>query len=98
MENTDTSKIQRHGKKLLLSTDFSKSSWDAIVYALELYADQECDFYILNAYAKDAYGLNSISRLDPDDAFNTLSENRSNETASASQTWANWAILRMFQC
>ncbi|WP_373517945.1 universal stress protein [Pricia sp.] len=65
------------GKKLLLPTDFSKNSWDALVYSIKLYADQECDFYILNAYAKDAYGLNSISRLDPDDAFNKLSENRS---------------------
>lgn len=65
------------GKKLLLPTDFSKSSWDAIMYALKLYAEQECDFYILNTYTKDSHGLENINRLDPDEAFNKLSENRS---------------------
>ncbi|WP_373517897.1 universal stress protein [Pricia sp.] len=67
------------GKKLLLPTDFSKNSWNAIVYALKLHAEQDCDFYILNTYVKDSHGLNNINRLDPDEAFNKLSENRSKE-------------------
>lgn len=67
------------GKKMLLPTDFSKSSWNAIQYAIKLYENQECDFYILNSYAKDTNGLDSLSLLDPDEAFNKLSENRSKE-------------------
>ena len=61
------------GKKMLLPTDFSKSSWNAIQYAIKLYEHQECDFYILNTYTKDSYGLASISLLDPDGSFNKLS-------------------------
>lgn len=67
------------GKKILLPTDFSRSSWNAIQYAIKLYENQECDFYILNTYSKDVYGLDSITFLDPDEAFNKLSENRSKE-------------------
>lgn len=35
--------------KILLPTDFSDNAWNAIVYALKLYADQECTFYLLNS-------------------------------------------------
>lgn len=65
------------GKKILLPTDFSKSSWDAIQYAIKLYEKRDCDFYILNTYAKEAHGLGNYVLLDPDDAFNKMSENRS---------------------
>jgi len=64
-------------KKILLCTDFSKSSWNAIQYAVKLYEDQDCDFYILNTYAKDVYGLEGYTLLDPDEAFGKLSENHS---------------------
>lgn len=67
------------GKKILLPTDFSKSSWNAIQYAVKLYEKHDCDFYILNSYAKDAHGLGNYVLLDPDDAFNKMSENRSKE-------------------
>ncbi|HET8736536.1 MAG TPA: universal stress protein [Pricia sp.] len=67
------------GKKLLLPTDFSISSWNAIQYAIKLYEDEDCDFYILNTYLKDAQGLDSATLLDPDDAFNNLSEKNSLE-------------------
>ncbi|SNR28192.1 Nucleotide-binding universal stress protein, UspA family [Maribacter sedimenticola] len=66
-------------KKLLLPTDFSKNSWNAIQYAIQLYKNQECDFYILNTYAKEAHGLDNITLLDPDEAFNKYSELRSNQ-------------------
>jgi nucleotide-binding universal stress UspA family protein len=75
------------GKKILLPTDFSKSSWNAIRYAIKLYENQECDFYILNTYAKDAYGLDSLILLDPDDAFNKLSERRSKEELGNILMW-----------
>lgn len=66
------------GKKLLLPTDFSMNSWNAIQYAIMLYEHHPCDFYMLNTYSKDSPGFDSIT-LDPEEAFNKLSENRSKE-------------------
>jgi nucleotide-binding universal stress UspA family protein len=37
-------------KKILLPTDFSDNSWNAIKYALELFKDEECQFHLLNTY------------------------------------------------
>ncbi|CAM4161823.1 universal stress protein [Zobellia nedashkovskayae] len=67
------------GKKILLPTDFSKYSLNAIQYAIKLYENKDCDFYILNTYAKDTHGLDSLTLLDPDEAFNKLSEKRSKQ-------------------
>ncbi len=67
------------GKKILLLTDFSENSWRAIKYAVRLYIDQSCDFYILNTYAKDSFGLDAYVLLDPDDAFGRLSESHSRD-------------------
>ncbi|MBQ4820948.1 universal stress protein [Aquimarina sp. MMG016] len=37
-------------KKILIPTDFSDNAWNTILYAMELYANIPCDFYILNTY------------------------------------------------
>lgn len=37
-------------KKILLPTDFSKNSWNAILYATELYKNEQVDFFLLNAF------------------------------------------------
>jgi len=37
-------------KKILLPTDFSDNSWNAISYALKLFKDETCVFYLLNTY------------------------------------------------
>jgi nucleotide-binding universal stress UspA family protein len=42
-------------KKILLPTDFSDNSWNAIKYALQLFKDEECNFYLLNAYTPVIY-------------------------------------------
>lgn len=60
-----------------MTTDFSKNSWNAIQYAIKLYENQNCDFYILNTYTKDTHGLNNYTLLDPDESFNKLMEKRS---------------------
>ncbi|WP_452600405.1 universal stress protein [Pontimicrobium sp. MEBiC01747] len=36
-------------RNILLLTDFSDNAWSAIVYALKLYANKPCTFYVLNA-------------------------------------------------
>ncbi|PKQ45128.1 universal stress protein [Confluentibacter flavum] len=43
---------------ILLPTDFSDNAWNAIVYALKLYADEYCTFYFLHS----TYISNSVSR------------------------------------
>lgn len=45
-------------KTILLPTDFSENSWNAIQYALTLFKDQECTFYILNTYMPSIYHMN----------------------------------------
>jgi len=42
-------------KKVLLPTDFSENSWNAIKYALQLFKDQECVFILLNTYTPIIY-------------------------------------------
>lgn len=38
-------------KNILLPTDFSNNAWNAIDYALKLFKDDECLFYLLNSYS-----------------------------------------------
>ena len=42
-------------KKILLPTDFSDNSWNAIKYALQLYKNEKCVFIILNTYTPVVY-------------------------------------------
>ena len=41
-------------KTILLPTDFSENSWKAVEYALELYENETCKFYILHALEPQA--------------------------------------------
>jgi len=42
-------------KKILLPTDFSKNSLNAIRYAVQLFKDEKCVFYIMNTYTPTIY-------------------------------------------
>ncbi|MBQ0787094.1 MAG: universal stress protein [Oceanihabitans sp.] len=44
-------------KKILLPTDFSDNSKNAISYALKLFKEEECIFYILNTYTPIVYQM-----------------------------------------
>lgn len=44
-------------KKILLPTDFSKNSWNAISYALQLFKDDVCHFYLVNTYTPVIYNV-----------------------------------------
>ena len=46
-------------KRIVLPTDFSNNSWNAIAYALTLFKNIPCDFFILNAYQVGASGLST---------------------------------------
>ena len=47
-------------KRILLPTDFSKNALNAIRYALDLYQDQNCDFYFLNAFMVNGYSIDNM--------------------------------------
>ncbi|WP_411030512.1 universal stress protein [Spongiimicrobium sp. 3-5] len=52
-------------KRILLPTDFSKNALNAIRYALELYKNETCDFYFLNAYQVNGYSIDSMMVPEP---------------------------------
>ncbi len=55
-------------KKILLPTDFSDNSWNAIKYALQLFKDEACNFLLLNTYTpiiySEEYILTNPSQFD----------------------------------
>ncbi len=46
--------------KILLPTDFSFNAWNAISYAVQLFKDQECKFYILHTYTPAFYRMDYL--------------------------------------
>ena len=44
-------------KSILIPTDFSRNAWHAITYALLLYKDEPCTFYLLHTYAPAFYRM-----------------------------------------
>lgn len=52
-------------KRILLPTDFSKNALNAIRYALDLYKDQVCDFYFLNAFTVNGYSIENMMVPEP---------------------------------
>ena len=47
-------------KKILLPTDFSENSWNAIKYALQFFKEETCKFYILNTYTPIVYHVEHV--------------------------------------
>lgn len=43
--------------RILLPTDFSENAWNAIRYALTIFKNRPCDFFIFNSYQLGASGL-----------------------------------------
>ncbi|WGK64016.1 universal stress protein [Croceiramulus getboli] len=52
-------------KRIALPTDFSKNAWNACAYAFELFKDEECIFYIVNAYEVKSYALGDMMVPEP---------------------------------
>ncbi|MDP2088565.1 MAG: universal stress protein [Flavobacteriaceae bacterium] len=67
-------------KNILLPTDFSENSWNAIQYAMELFKDEPCNFYVFNsyrlpAYTTDDFMVTSTNEDLEETLFKTTSEN-----------------------
>ena len=47
-------------KKILLPTDFSENSWDAISYISQLFKNEKCTLYLLNTYTPVIYHVEYV--------------------------------------
>jgi nucleotide-binding universal stress UspA family protein len=67
-------------KKILLPTDFSENAWNSVQYALELFKNQKCVFYLLNTYTSMIYNIEyfetGIAQAGLIDAMKESSKNR----------------------
>ena len=52
-------------KRVLLPTDYSRNALNALRYAMQLYKDVQCDFYVLNAFQVSGYTLDSMMVPEP---------------------------------
>lgn len=52
-------------KNILLPTDFSENSWNAIKYAIQLFEDEMCTFHLFNAYTPVVYDLTYVLMRSP---------------------------------
>ncbi|NKI27163.1 universal stress protein [Arenibacter sp. 6A1] len=66
-------------KRILLPTDFSRNSLNAIIYALEFFQDQKCHFYILNAYLVNGYSIDDFRVPVPGNKAHQTAHNASQE-------------------
>ena len=64
-------------KKILVSTDFSRNAWGAISYAIDLFKNEPCDFFILNVYETSGYGLEQLMLANPDKLISELAGEQS---------------------
>lgn len=48
-------------KKIVLPTDFSDNAWNAIIYAIQLYANESCKFYLLHSMKMKASTMSNLS-------------------------------------
>ena len=67
-------------KKVLVPTDFSDNAWDALMYAIRLYDDIPCHFYILNTYqVSPSRTVNTMNIERDTHMYRVLKEDSENE-------------------
>lgn len=81
-------------KHILLPTDFSENSWNAITYALTLFKDDHCTFHLLNTYTPVIYHVEYVlgypAQFGLGDAIrNTAQENLKKLIVRISKTFEN---------
>lgn len=64
-------------KRILLPTDFSTTAWNAIKYALTLFAEEACTFYVLHTYTPAFYRIDYLLGGPPFSAIADEEVNRS---------------------
>ncbi|AFL79675.1 universal stress protein UspA-like protein [Aequorivita sublithincola DSM 14238] len=52
-------------KRILIPTDFSKNSWNALKYAMEIYKREDCEFFILHTFYHSGYSKDNLLIPEP---------------------------------
>lgn len=52
-------------RKILIPTDFSKNANKALRYAIQLYKNDSCDFYLLNVFSATSNVMKSLMNMEP---------------------------------
>ncbi|MCK0159249.1 universal stress protein [Allomuricauda sp. F6463D] len=66
-------------KRVLLPTDYSKNALNAIRYAMELYKNVRCEFYVLNAFHISGYTLDSMRVPETEEPYYEAAKKESEE-------------------
>lgn len=67
-------------KKVLIPTDFSDNAWDALTYAIRIYDDIPCRFYILNTFMVSPSRItNTLNKDNETKRYRLLKEESENE-------------------
>lgn len=73
-------------KNILIPTDFSRNAWGAISYAIDLFINEPCTFYILHAFEINAFEMEQLLLDNPDLTPREIAEEQAdNELKKISQ-------------
>jgi nucleotide-binding universal stress UspA family protein len=76
-------------RKILLPTDFSANASQAINYALELYKDEPCLFYLFNVFYINSNDIESLIYMEPgSEMYETAKQNSESELETLMNTYA----------
>lgn len=73
-------------KNILFPTDFSKNSWNAIEYAIKLFKDAPCNFYVLHVDSLSRSGVASNSFVMPSKSINVALKDNLEDTFARIKT------------
>ncbi|QWX83979.1 universal stress protein [Cellulophaga sp. HaHaR_3_176] len=68
-------------KNVLIPTDFSENAWNAVKYAIELFKDEQCNFYLLNTFTPNIAASRFMASVMPEETSD--GENSSRKGLSA---------------
>ncbi|MFD1096293.1 universal stress protein [Salegentibacter chungangensis] len=64
-------------KNILIPTDFSDNAWNALNYAVELFREDKCTFYLLNAFESKYFTTDSLMVPEPGEPAYDNAKNQS---------------------
>lgn len=76
-------------KNILLLTDFSKNSINAIEYSLQLYKDEDCTFFLLYVHDSMSYTTDDLMTVGNDSIYDTIIKEHKLDLAKLVDTLEN---------
>ncbi|WP_299668131.1 universal stress protein [uncultured Polaribacter sp.] len=64
-------------RKVLVPTDFSETAQNALRYAIKMYKNEPCDFYLLNSFSVNSFTLDSLMIPEPGEKTYDLAATKS---------------------